>query len=457
MNHRSGSKRVDMLEGALLPNIIKFAVPLMLSSILQLLFNAADIVVVGQYAGDSSLGAVGCTGSLINLLTNLFVGLSVGTGVLVARYYASKQHEKLKDTIHTSLGIAVISGLLLMVIGISFVRPILILMNAKGEILDKAVIYLTVYFLGMPSMMVYNFGSSILRAVGDTRRPLIYLTIAGALNVVLNLIFVIVFQMDVAGVALATILSQTLSAVLVVRCLMREKGELHFDLRHPYLKRHILKRVARIGLPAGFQGVIFSLANVVIQSSVNELGDMVIDGNSIAMNIEGFVYVSMNAFHQVSISFTSQNLGAGKKHRVRPIFWKTEACVIVVGTVLGYLALFFGRPLLGIYSGNPEIIDAGMVRLWMIMTTYMLCGMMDVCVGSIRGMGYSVMPTIVSLIGACFLRLIWLWTVFRIPRFHNASMIYITYPISWALTFSVHLICFLILSRKFKEKRQKNA
>ncbi|MBR6365098.1 MAG: MATE family efflux transporter [Lachnospiraceae bacterium] len=446
-----------MLEGPLLPNIIKFAIPLMLSSILQLLFNAADIVVVGQYAGDSSLGAVGCTGSLINLLTNLFVGLSVSTGVLVARYYASKQQQKLKDTIHTSMAISVISGIFLAIIGILFVRPILILMNAEGEILDKAVIYLTVYFLGMPSMMVYNFGSSILRAVGDTRRPLIYLTIAGALNVVLNLIFVIVFQMDVAGVALATILSQTLSAALVVRCLVREKGDLHFDILHPYIKKHILKRIARIGLPAGFQGVIFSLANVVIQSSVNELGDLVIDGNSIAMNLEGFVYVSMNAFHQVSISFTSQNIGAGKLHRVRPIFWKTEACVIAVGTVLGYTVLFFGRPLLGIYSDNPAIIDAGMVRLWMIMTTYMLCGMMDVCVGSIRGMGYSVMPTIVSLIGACFLRLVWLWTVFRIPQFHNASMIYITYPISWALTFSVHLICFLALSRKFTKNRLKNA
>ena len=446
-----------MLNGPLLPNIIKFTIPLMLSSILQLLFNAADIVVVGQYAGDSSLGAVGCTGSLINLLTNLFVGLSVGTGVLVARYFASKQNKKLKDTIQTSMCISLISGIVLAIVGVTFARPILVLMNAKNAILDKAVIYLTIYFLGMPSMMVYNFGSSILRSVGDTRRPLVYLTISGALNVCLNLLFVIVFQMDVAGVALATILSQTLSAVLVVLCLVREKGELHFDILHPYVDLSRLKRIARIGLPAGFQGVIFSLANVVIQSSVNDLGDLVIEGNSIAMNIEGFVYVSMNAFHHAAISFTSQNLGAGKQNRIRPIFWTVEASVITVGTVLGYIALFFGRPLLGIYSGNPEIVDAGMVRLWMIMSTYLLCGMMDVCVGSIRGMGYSIMPTIVSLIGACFLRLIWLWTVFPIPRFHNASMIYITYPLSWALTFSVHLICFLILSRKFKENRQKNA
>jgi putative MATE family efflux protein len=451
MNLKNGSGKVNMLDGPLLPNIIKFTIPLMLSSILQLLFNAADIVVVGQYAGDASLGAVGCTGSLINLLTNLFVGLSVSTGVLVARYFASKQQQKLTDTIQTSMSISLISGIILAVIGILFARPILVLMNAKEEILDKAVTYITVYFCGMPSMMVYNFGSSILRAVGDTKRPLIYLTIAGALNVVLNLLFVIVFHMDVAGVALATILAQTLSAFLVVLCLVRDKGELHFDIRHPYISASKLKRIARIGLPAGFQGVIFSLANVVIQSSVNSLGDTVIEGNSIAMNIEGFVYVSMNAFHQASISFTSQNIGAGQKHRVRPILWTTEVCVIVVGAVLGYAALFFGRPLLGIYTGNPDIVDAGMVRLWMIMTTYMLCGMMDVCVGSIRGMGYSVMPTIVSLIGACFLRLVWLWTVFPMRDFHNASMIYITYPISWAITFSVHLICFLVLSKKYKE------
>jgi len=457
MDHKIGSGKVDMLNGALLPNVIKFAVPLMLSSILQLLFNAADMIVVGRYGDDSSLGAVGSTGPLVNLLTNLFVGLSISTGVLVARYYASKQQKKLTDTIQTSMSISVISGVILAVIGLIFVHPILVLMNAKGVILDKAVVYLRIYFLGMPSMMVYNFGSAILRSVGDTRRPMIYLTISGVLNVCLNLLFVIVFRMDVAGVALATILAQTLSAFLIVRCLVVDKQEIHYDIRHPYIDKSKLKKIARIGIPAGFQGVIFSLANVVIQSSVNELGDMVIEGNSAAVNIEGFVYVSMNAFHQASIAFTGQNIGAGKTERVRPIFWTSEACVFTVGTVLGYLTLLFGRELLGIYTSSSSVIDAGMVRIRMIMTTYMLCGMMDVCVGSIRGMGYSVLPTIVSLIGACFLRLVWLWTVFPLPRFHKASMIYITYPISWAVTFSVLLLCFLLLSRKYTKIKQKNA
>lgn len=322
-------------------------------------------------------------------------------------------------------------------------------MKLEGEILALASVYLRIYFLGMPAVMVYNFGSAVLRAVGDTRRPLVFMILSGIVNVGLNLLFVIVFDMNVAGVAIATVISQTISALLVILCLILEKGNIHFDVKHLYIDKNILIKILRIGLPAGFQGTLFSLSNVFIQSSVNSFGDITITGNSSAINIEGFVYVAMNAFHQAVISFVSQNIGAGKKERINKITVIGLLLVSSTGLLLGSLANYFGRELLSIYSRNPAIIEAGLIRIRIICSIYFLCGIMDVIVGALRGLGYSTMPAIVSLLGACVFRLIWLATVFQFDQWHTVQTIYYSYPISWILTFSVHVACYIIVKRKY--------
>ncbi|MBQ4284216.1 MAG: MATE family efflux transporter [Lachnospira sp.] len=447
---------IDMCNGSIWKKMLLFAIPLMLSSMLQLLFNAADIVVVGRFAGDNSLAAVGSTSSLINLMVNLFVGLSVGANVLVARYFGAKQESDLSSTVHTAITLSLISGVILAIIGVIGAPVILKWMQTPGDVLNLAVIYLRIYFLGMPVVMLYNFGAAILRAVGDTGRPLIFLIIAGIINVTLNLLFVIVLKMDVAGVAIATVISQCVSAVLVLRCLVKEKRAIRVELKKLRIYKDKFLKILQIGLPAGFQGTLFSLSNVFIQSSVNSFGEVVVAGNSAASNIEGFVFVAMNAFHQAAISFTSQNVGAGKYERVNKILVTALGCVFVVGTVLGMGVYLLGEPLLGIYSGSAEVIKAGIVRLGIVCTTYALCGMMDVMVGSLRGLGYSIMPMIVSLIGACALRLVFLATVFQMEQFHYIETIYYTYPISWGLTFFVHVICFIVV-RRMLNKRWKNA
>ncbi|MBO5229031.1 MAG: MATE family efflux transporter [Lachnospiraceae bacterium] len=447
-----GKYEIDMCNGPILGKMLMFAVPLMFSSILQLLFNAADIVVVGKWAGDDSLAAVGSTSSLINLLTNLFIGLSIGANVLVARYYGAKQDKELNATIHTSMLLSLISGVILTVIGVFGAHKILALMQTPEDVLPLATIYIRIYFLGMTSTMIYNFGSAILRAVGDTKRPLYYLLLAGVVNVVLNLIFVIVFSMGVAGVATATAISQTISAVLVVRCLIKDKGSIHLELKELRIEKDKFIRILQIGLPAGFQGILFSLSNVFIQSSVNSFGKVVVAGNSAASNIEGFVYVAMNAFYQAAISFMGQNVGAGKYERINKILITAEACVAVIGIVLGNMVFIFGEPLLGIYSDTSDVVAAGLVRLSIISTTYALCGMMDTMVGALRGLGYSIMPMIVSLLGACAFRLVWLATIFQMDRFHTIEMVYISYPVSWTLTFTTHLICFIIVRKKLAKK-----
>ena len=442
---------MDMCTGSVFGKMLLFALPLMCSSILQLLFNAADIVVVGRFAGDNALAAVGSNTALINLLTNLFVGLSIGTNVMVARFYGGKKEQDLKETVHTSMLLSVYSGILLTVVGIAAARGLLELMQSPIEVLDLAALYLRIYFLGMTSTMIYNFGSAILRAVGDTKRPLYYLLLAGVINVILNLLFVVVFKMGVAGVGAATAISQTISAILVVRCLINEQGGIHLDLKELRIVKDKFLRILQIGLPAGFQGVVFSLSNVVIQSAVNSFGAVVVAGNSAASNIEGFVYMAMNAFYQATISFTSQNFGARDYKRISKILWAGELYVIATGLILGNLAVFFGDSFLGIYSTSEEVIAAGMVRLKIIGTTYALCGIMDVLVGALRGIGYSVLPMIVSLIGACGLRLLWLATVFRIPDYHSQETIYLSYPITWTITLTVHFICFIILFHKIKK------
>ncbi|MDE6662549.1 MAG: MATE family efflux transporter [Lachnospiraceae bacterium] len=439
---------MDMCSGSILGKILLFTLPLMCSSILQLLFNAADIIVVGRFAGDNSLAAVGSNSPLINLLTNFFMGLSVGANVLVARYFGAKQNKDLKETVHTAMMLSIYSGLALTVIGFIGAPQILVWMQTPEEVLSLSVLYLRIYFIGMTAMMLYNFGSAIMRAVGDTRRPLYYLAAAGVINVILNLFFVIVLRMDVAGVATATVISQCISAFLIVRCMINMKDSINLELSALRINPDKFKRILQIGLPASVQGILFSFSNVIIQSSVNSFGAITVAGNSAASNIEGFVYVSMNAFHQATISFVSQNVGAAKYERVNKIVYTSELCVLTVGVILGNLAVLFGRPLLSMYTSSAEVMDAGMRRIRVICRTYAFCGMMDVMVGALRGLGYSVMPMIVSLIGACGLRLIWIFTFFRMEPFHNVTSLYMTYPVSWFITFMTHVICFVIVRRK---------
>ena len=439
---------INMCEGAILPKMLRFTIPLMLSSVLQLLFNAADVVIVGQFAGDDSLGAVGCTGSLVNLLTNLFIGLSVGSNVMAARHYGAKQDDRLGRTVHTSMCVALLGGVILTAVGVIFSGDLLTLMDTPPEQLGKATLYLRIYFAGATVSLIYNFGSALLRAVGDTKRPMIYLALSGVVNVLLNLIFVIVFEMDVAGVAIATVISQAMSAVLVVRCLMKEKGAFKLIPSRLRIDLKELSMILRVGFPAGIQGCIFSMSNVVIQSSVNGFGNIVVAGNSAAMNLEGFCWVSMNAFHHATLSFMSQNYGAGRSERMGRILRCGLICVTVTGLVFGLLEVIFSRQLLGIYTSSPEVIEAGVTRLMYIASIYFTCGVMDVMVGALRGVGYSVMPMIVSLVGVCGVRLVWIATVFGIEQYHRVETVYISYPISWIATFLVHVVTYFAVRKR---------
>ncbi len=444
---------IDMCSGNIIGKMLIFALPLMISSILQLLFNAADVIVVGRYAGDNSLAAVGSTGSLVNLLTNVFLGLSVGANVMVARYKGAGRDDETSRTVHTAITLALLSGALLTIVGCLGARQILTWMGSPTEVIDLSALYLRIYFLGMIPNMIYNFGAAILRSVGDTRRPLYYLFGAGVINVILNLIFVISFHMDVAGVALATILSQTISAVLVVRCLTREKSNIRLDIRKLGIDRQIVKGILRIGLPSGFQGMLFSMSNVIIQSSVNSFGATIVAANSAAANIEGFVWVSMNAFHQAAITFTGQNYGAGEMKRIPKVMRDALICVILTGVILGRTAYFFGMELMGMYTTSTEVAKLGLERIKWVCGLYALCGMMDVMVGILRGIGYSVLPMIVSLMGACGLRIIWIFTLFRTETFHKPMFLYVTYPVSWGITFLMHVLCFCVVWRKMRKQR----
>lgn len=441
---------MDMCSGSLLKKMFIYAIPIMFSGVLQLLFNAADIVVVGRFAGDNSLAAVGATSSVIQLLTNLFIGLSVGANVLVAQHYGAKDHDNLRDTIHTSMLLSLICGVALTVIGLVTARPILVLMQAPPQVLELAIIYMRIYFLGMTSSMVYNFGAAIMRAVGDTQRPLYYLFFAGIVNVILNLFFVIVLHMDVAGVALATSISQTISAVLVVRCLMKNQGALKLELSQLRIRKHVLTRILKIGLPSGATGVVFSLSNVVIQSAINSFGEIVIAGNSAAYNIEGFVFTAVNGFYQAVISFTSQNFGARKLRRISKILGVGILYSVISSIILCTLALAFGRGLLGIYTENPEVINQGYYRMCILLGTYVIASTMDVFSGGLRGMGYSVSPMFISLAGVCGFRLIWIATIFQIPQYHTLTSIYLCYPITWAITTLAMAVCFLIAYKRLK-------
>lgn len=446
---------IDMCSGSVLKKLLIFTIPVMLSGLLQLLFNAADIIVVGKFAGDNSMAAVGSNTALINLLTNLFVGLSVGANVIAAKAHGAGEDEQLSKITNTSILVGLVSGLALTTVGIIFAPQLLAIMKTPEAVMPAAVIYLRIYFIGMPAMMIYNFGAALLRSVGDTKRPLYFLIISGVINVALNLLFVIPLKMDTAGVALATVISEFISALLIVRCLLHGQGSLRLVLSELRFDAKAFGGICRVGLPAGFQGVLFALSNVIIQSSVNIFGETVMSGNAAAANIEGFIYMAMNSFYQAAISFTGQNFGAKQYKRIPRILFCAEGCVIATGLIFGWTAYFLGRPLLGIYSDSPEVIAAGMERMAVIATTYSLCGMMDVMVGVLRGLGYSVMPMIVSLIGACGLRIVWIATVFQQEQYHTIKTVYISYPITWIITFLAHVICYIIIWQILKHKHAK--
>ena len=440
------SHTIDMCTGSLPRKMLRFAVPLILSSVLQLLFNAVDLIVVGQFVDDTAVGAVGSTGSLVSLVTNLFLGLSVGTNVLVARYVGSERDEDASETVHTSLCISVVSGIMLGFFGVIFARPMLVLMGSPANVIDQAALYLRIYFLGMPIMMLYNFGSAILRAIGDTKRPLYYLTAAGFVNVFMNLFFVLVLHRGVDGVAWGTVISQLLAAVLILRNLYRSEHCCRLIPSKLRITPSKLAGIARIGIPAGIQGCIFSASNVLIQSSVNWFGDAAVSGSAAAANLEGFVYVSMNAFHHTGLSFTGQNYGARNYKRVRKTLLYGLLFVTLVGGTLGNLVVLLRVPLLHLYIKGEEAISYGITRIFFINVLYFLCGTMDVTVGCLRGIGYSLIPMFVSLAGVCGFRVIWIFTYFRAHR--TLSMLFISYPISWFFTFAIQLLVFLIWNHK---------
>lgn len=446
------SYEIDMCSGPLLPRILLFAFPLICSGVLQLLFNAADIIVVGRFAGSHAMAAVGATSSLIALLVNFFIGISVGANVLIARFCGGGDYDDAQETVQTALWTAVAGGVLLVVIGVAAARPMLEWMATPDEVLEQAVLYMRLYFLGMPATMLFNFGAAVLRAVGDTRRPLYFLLISGVANVCCNLFFVIRLGMGVAGVAAATVIAQCISAGLIVLCLTRMDGMCHVDLKNIHFHRDKFSRMMLIGLPAGLQSVIFNVSNVLIQSSVNSFGATVVAGNTAASNIEGFVYISMNALYQTSLSFTSQNLGARQFKRIDQILVRCLVIVTVIGLVMGNGAHLLGPHLLGIYSDEADVIAFGMERLGVVAVTYALCGVMDVVAGSVRGLGYSMLPMLVSIVGACVFRVIWIFTVFRM--LHTQFSLYVSYPISWVLTITAHLVCYCIVRRKVRQRAE---
>ena len=442
----------NMVSGPTFFKMVLFSIPVILSGILQLLFNACDIIVVGKFAGDASLAAVGSTSSLINLFTNLFIGLSVGTNVLIAHFVGSNDKSKVSATVHTSIVLGTICGVFLSVAGIIFANPVLKIMGSPDDVIMLATLYLKIYFLGMPALLIYNFGAAMLRAVGNTKHPLYFLTISGILNVLLNLLLVICFSMGVAGVAIATVVSEYLSAALTIWYLREKSEELKLIRSKLKIDPYILKRIIAIGIPAGLQGTIFSLSNVVIQSAVNSFGSNVVAGNSATMNIEGFVYMATNAIYQTSITFVGQNYGAGKKKRVLRCTLQAEAIVVIVGLLFGLGAYTFSTELLHIYSDSAAVIAAGRIRCGYILPIYFLCGAMDVMVGALRGIGQSVVPMVTSLIGACALRLVWIATVFRLNR--TTGTLYISYPISWIITLIAHIIFFIYFYKKIPKEKE---
>lgn len=449
-------KNNDLTSGPLTIKIIKFIIPLMLTGILQLLYNAADSIVVGHYDGSSALAAVSSVGALINLLVNAFMGLSVGAAVVVAQDYGAKDYEGVSKTVHTSYLISIIGGIVVGAIGLIFSRQFLIWMESPDDVLPLSTEYLMIYFAGTPANMAYNFGASILRSVGDTKRPLYFLTISGLVNVILNLVLVIVFHMGVAGVAYATIISQILSAVMVIVYMMKSKDCVRFVPKKMRIHGDKLKKMLYIGLPAGFQGTVFSLSNVVIQSAVNSFGSLVMAGNGAASSLEGFTYTAMNSVYQASLTFVGQNVGAKKYDRINKVQGVCLVLVTIIGLVFGVTTYCLGEPLLSIYLPNdPEAIPYGIIRMSYIALPYFLCGMMEVMVGGQRGMGMSFIPMINALLGSCVLRIVWISTVFAADP--TLFTLYISYPISWIVTTLAHTVFYFVKLHSLKKKARLEA
>ena len=443
---------MDMTNGPLLSKIIRFAVPLIFTGILQLLYNAADVIVVGRFAGPTALAAVSSTGSLTGLIINFFMGFSLGASVLVAQSYGAGDHKKISDAIHTSIVVSAICGVIVSVLGIAFGRPLLELMDSPADVIDQSALYITIIFAGSIFNLVFNFGAAILRAVGDTKRPMYYLILSGLVNVVLNMIFVVGFHMGVAGVALATVASQIMSCILVLLCLLRSHTVIRLEIRKLKLNPQMAVRLLKIGLPAGFQSAMFSISNMLIQSSINSFGSTVMAGNGAAGNIEGFVYTAMNAIYTASLTFTSQNAGARKPERIGRVVLLCQLCVMTAGLVMGGAVLLFAEPLLGIYTTDPQVVQMGMIRLTTLAIPYFLCGMMDVMVGGLRGMGNSFVPMIVSIVGVCVFRVGWVYTIFAAHR--TLETLYMSYPVSWTVTGLCHFVCFLFVKKKLTRRIQ---
>ena len=445
----------SMLDGPIFSGILLYTIPIMLTGILQLLFNAADMVIVGQFRGSDAVAAVGATGALTNLIINLFMGLSVGAGVSVAHGLGGRQNTAVHRTVHTAVLLALVSGAILTVIGVIFSERFLEMMGTDKDILQLSALYMKIYFGGITFTMVYNFCASMLRAAGDTRSPLIFLIISGAANVVLNIAFIIFFGMGVDGVALATVISQAISAVLVVIALMRRTDACKLELRKLRFYGKQLRKIVGIGLPAGIQGSLFSISNVIIQSSVNSFTKVAMAGHAAAGNLDGFVYVLMNAFMQAAVNYIGQNAGAHQFKRIRKIFITCCYMATLLGLTSGTLMYVFGRPLLAIYlPDSPDAIQYGIIRLAWIGIPYFLCGIMEVSTGGLRALGSSVAPMIISILGVCGLRLLWIFTIFAIPEYHTLECLYLSYAISWLVTAAIQIITFIAIYKKQKKKYQ---
>lgn len=445
-------RNVDMVNGPLFKNIVSYTIPIILTGVLQLLFNAADLIVVGQFCGSISVAAVGTTGSIINLIVNLFIGLSVGTGVTVAQALGANDSKRVYRAVHTAIPTSLAGGAILTVVGVLFSETFLRWMDTPDDVISLSSLYMKIYFAGIIFMMIYNFCASILRAAGDTKSPLIFLTVAGVINIILNLIFIAVFHLNVAGVALATTISQGISAVLVVLTLANRNDacQLHFSQLKFY--KDEFWEILKIGLPAGIQGSLFSISNVIIQSSINSFGAVVMSGNAATVNIEGFMYAILNAFHQTTINFTGQNIGAKQYRRAKKVFIICLLCVLVVGLTLSVTFYLLGPQLLSIYiSDSAEAIQYGLVRMSCIFLPYCLLGLLDVSGGGLRGMGVSLAPTIISVVGICGIRIGWIYTIFQLPQFHTLEWLYSSYTISWAVTFAAQTVAYFIIYNKKKQ------
>lgn len=439
-------KSMDMLSGSLWNKILMFALPLAASSMLQQLFNSADIAVVGQFAGSRALAAVGSNGPIINLLVNIFVGLSVGANVVISRFIGQGREKQVEEGVHTAICTAIVSGIFLLVLGVSVTKPMLVLMSAPDDIIDLAALYLKIYFLGMPFIMIYNFGSAILRSRGDTKRPFICLVLSGVVNVLLNLFFVIVCRLSVAGVGIATLVSNIISASLILYFLTHERGMLKLNLKKLRINIKILKEIAKIGIPAGVQGMVFSLSNICIQSAVNSLGSDVVAGCAAAVNLECFVFFLINAFSQANVTFISQNYGARNEKRCTRTMALCLGMGLLSAALMSGLFILFGRALLHIYTNEPAVIDIAYSRLRFVVTFQIINAVIDIASGSMRGLGYSAVPALISVAGVCGLRLVWVYTVFA--AHHDFITLMAAYPVSWVVTAAAILISYFILRKR---------